>query len=119
MESVRKKIQWKQIAVLQFAVMIYTLSSVAAKYASPYNVLSWPFILYCAVEIILLGIYAIVWQQLIKKIDLSIAYANRSMAILWSMIWAVIFFGENITFQNMIGVIIVLTGTMIINSDDK
>ena len=53
-------------------------------------------------EIIILGIYALIWQQLIKRIDLSIAYANRSMAILWSMIWAVIFFGEIITIKNII-----------------
>lgn len=119
MEAERKKVQWKEIAVLQFAVMIYTLSSVAAKQAALYNALSWPFLVWCGIEILILGVYAIIWQQLIKKIDLSIAYANRSMAILWSVIWAVIFFKETITIQNMIGVIIVLAGTMIINCDDK
>lgn len=115
----REKIRWKEIAALQFAVMIYTLSGVAAKNAALYEALSWPFLLCYGIEILILGIYAIIWQQLIKKIDLSIAYANRSMAILWSMIWAVIFFSEVITVRNMIGVIIVLAGTMIINSDDK
>lgn len=119
MEAVRKKIQWKEVAVLQFAVMIYTLSGVTAKYAALYDALSWPFLLCYGIEILILGIYAIIWQQLIKKIDLSIAYANRSMAILWSMVWAVIFFRETISIQNIIGVIIVLTGTMIINRDDK
>lgn len=115
----RKKIQWKEIAALQSAVMIYTLSGVAAKHASLYEPLSWPFLFCYGIEIFILGIYAIFWQQLIKKIDLSIAYANRSMAILWSMIWAVIFFGEFITIRNMIGVVVVLAGTMIINSDGK
>jgi drug/metabolite transporter (DMT)-like permease len=116
---VRGKIQWKEIAVLQFAVMIYTLSGVAAKHAALYEAMSWPFLLCYGIEILILGIYAIIWQQLIKRIDLSIAYANRSMAILWSMIWAVIFFGEVITIRNMIGVVVVLAGTMLINSDDK
>ena len=114
-----KKISWKSIAVLQFAVMIYTLSGVAAKNAALYEPLSWQFIAFYGLEIAILGIYAIVWQQLIKKFDLSIAYANRSMAILWSMVWAVLFFGEKITVKNIIGVFIVLAGTMIINSDDK
>lgn len=115
----RGKILWKQIAALQAAVMIYTLSGVAAKHAALYESLSWPFLLCYGIEILILGIYAIIWQQLIKKIDLSVAYANRSIAILWSMIWAVIFFGEVITIRNMIGVMIVLAGTMVINSDDK
>lgn len=115
----RGKIRWKEIAVLQFAVMIYTLSGVAAKHAALYEAMSWPFLFCYGIEILILGIYAIIWQQLIKNIDLSIAYANRSMAILWSMIWAVIFFGEVITIRNMIGVVVVLSGTMLINSDDK
>jgi len=114
-----KKIKLRELAVLQFAVMIYTLSGVAAKNAALYEPLSWPFILCYGIEIAILGVYAILWQQLIKRFDLSVAYANRSMAILWSMIWAVVFFHEVITVKNIIGVLIVLTGTMIINSDDK
>ncbi|MCI8861412.1 MAG: transporter [Lachnospiraceae bacterium] len=109
----------KKIAFLQLAVIIYTLSGVAAKQAALYDAMTPGFLFYYGVEIIILGIYALIWQQLIKRIDLSIAYANRSMAILWSMIWAVIFFGEIITIKNMIGVAIVLAGTMIINSDDE
>lgn len=113
------KIKMKEIAVLQLAVMIYTLSGVAAKSAALYEPFSWGFLFYYGLEIAILGIYAIMWQQLIKKFDLSIAYANRSMAILWSMIWAVIFFHEIITLKNIIGVIIVLAGTMMINSDES
>lgn len=114
-----KKIKLKDIAVLQFAVMIYTLSGVAAKNAALYEPLSWGFLLCYGLEILILGVYAIVWQQLIKRFDLSIAYANRSMAILWSMIWAVLFFHEMITIKNILGVIIVLAGTMIVNSDES
>ena len=63
--------------------------------------------------------YAILWQQMIKRFDLSIAYANRSMAILWSLIWAVVFFHEKITLYNVIGVVIVLAGTMLVNADGE
>lgn len=114
-----KRIRLKEIAALQFAVMIYTLSGVAAKNAALYEPLSWGFIICYGIEIAILGVYAILWQQMIKKFDLSVAYANRSMAILWSMIWAVLFFGEVITVKNILGVIIVLAGTMIINSDEN
>ena len=113
------KIKLKEIAVLQFAVMIYTLSGIAAKRAAMYETMSWGFLLFYGLEIAILGIYAIVWQQLIKRFELSVAYANRSMAILWSMIWAVLFFGEIITVRNIIGVLIVLAGTMLINSDEN
>ena len=83
-----KKISPKLILALQLVVMLYTLSSVAAKMASGQAFLSLPFIVYYGVEILILGFYAIAWQQIIKRCDLSVAYANRSMAILWSLVWS-------------------------------
>lgn len=119
-EKARKKsIQLKDIIGLQLIVMIYTLSGVASKFASTGRFLSFKFILFYGLEIALLGIYAILWQQMIKKFDLSIAYANRSIALLWSMMWAVVFFHEQVTIKNIIGVLIVIVGTIIINSDGK
>lgn len=114
-----KKISPKLILVLQLVVMLYTLSSVAAKMASGQAFLSLPFIVYYGVEILILGFYAIAWQQIIKRCDLSVAYANRSMAILWSLVWTVIFFHEALTVKNIIGVLIVFAGTMIVNSDGE
>ncbi len=114
-----KKISPKLILVLQLVVMLYTLSSVAAKMASGQAFLSLPFFLYYGVEILILGFYAIAWQQIIKRCDLSVAYANRSMAILWSLIWTVIFFHEALSLKNIIGVLIVFAGTMIVNSDGE
>lgn len=114
-----KKISPKLILALQLVVMLYTLSSVAAKMASSQAFLSLPFIVYYGVEILILGFYAIAWQQIIKRCDLSVAYANRSMAILWSLVWTVIFFHESLTVKNIIGVLIVFAGTMIVNSDGE
>ena len=114
-----KKISPKLILALQLVVMLYTLSSVAAKIASGQAFLSLPFIVYYGVEILILGFYAIAWQQIIKRCDLSVAYANRSMAILWSLVWTVIFFHESLTVKNIIGVLIVFAGTMIVNSDGE
>ena len=114
-----KKISPKLILALQLVVMLYTLSSVAAKMASGQAFLSLPFIVYYGVEILILSFYAIAWQQIIKRCDLSVAYANRSMAILWSLVWTVIFFHEALTVKNIIGVLIVFAGTMIVNSDGE
>lgn len=116
-EQKGKGIHIKNIILLQLIVIIYTLSGVAAKYASNYDFLSVRFILFYGVEIAILGIYAILWQQIIKRFDLSIAYANRAMALLWSMVWAILFFHENVTLKNIIGVVIVIAGTIIVNCD--
>ena len=113
------KINLKTVLILQLAVLFYTLSSVAGKFASAYSFLSFPFIALYGVEIAILGIYAIVWQQIIKRVDLSIAYTNRSLSLMWSMIWSSLFFREAITVQNVIGVIIIIIGVMIVNGTEK
>jgi multidrug transporter EmrE-like cation transporter len=112
-----KKISPIQILVLQLAVIVYTFETVAAKFASGYPFLSWGFILCYGVQIGVLGIYAIIWQQVIKRVDLSIAYANRAFAIFWSMLWAVLFFKETVTLRNLIGVGIIFAGVMVVNTD--
>lgn len=107
----------KHILFLQFIVVIYTASGVAGKLASGYEFLSAGFILFYGLEILILGIYALLWQQVIKRFDLSVAYANRSVALLWSVVWASLIFHETVTIKNLIGVAIVIAGTMIVNGE--
>jgi len=109
----------KNIVILQAIIGVYTLSTVAAKFASNQEFFSIGFIVCYGIEIFILGIYAILWQQIIKKFEISVAYANRAMALLWSILWALVFFHEEITIKNVIGVIIVIIGTIIVNRDDK
>ncbi len=81
--------------------------------------LSKGFILYYGLEIFILGIYAILWQQIIKKFQLTVAYVNRAVALLWSLLWSVIFFKETITLNNVVGAVIIIIGIVVVNSDDK
>ena len=114
-----KKQLIKNILILQAIILFYTFSTVTAKFASNQEFLSFNFILFYGLEIFILGVYAILWQQIIKKLNLSIAYANRAMSLLWAIAWAIIFFHENITINNIIGVVIVIIGTIIVNSDEQ
>lgn len=109
----------KNIALLQGVIIIYTISSVMSKEASASkgNLLRFGF--FFGMEFVVLGVYAVLWQQMIKRFELSVAYANRSMAVVWSMVWAVVFFHDAITVQNIIGVVLVVAGTLIINTDTE
>lgn len=118
-ERTNKKLSLKSIILLQLIVILYTFSSVAGKLASSKEIFSVGFFIFFGIELFILGIYALLWQQIIKRVHLSVAYANRAMAILWSMLWAFAFFHENITPKNLIGVAIVIIGTVIVNSDDR
>lgn len=110
--------KYLNILLLQLIIIIYTLSGICAKFASNNEVLSIKFIAFYGLEILVLGIYAVLWQQVLKKFDVSVAYANRSIALIWSLIWSVLLFGEKITIQNIIGTIIVILGIVVVNLDE-
>lgn len=113
------RLQWiKNILILQIVVVIYTLSSVVAKFATGKELFSFSFFLFYGLEIVILGVYAILWQQMIKKFDLSVAYANRAMALLWSAIWAVVLFHEKLDGKQIAGILLVVLGTVIVNTDN-
>ena len=107
-----------KILFLQAAVVIYTMATVVSKYASGQAFMSVKFLMLYSLEIFILAVYAILWQQAIKEIPISVAYANRAISLLWSLFWAVLFFGENISIQNLLGVFIVILGTVVINLDE-
>ena len=106
----------KGFLLLQISFLIYSCSSVVAKFASGNDVLSFKFILFYGLEVVILGIYAILWQQVIKKYDLSIAYANKAVTLLWALLWSVILFGEHLKWNQILGVVIVIIGIYFLNT---
>lgn len=108
-----------QILILQFAVMIYSINTVVAKFVSNEVFGSPKFLLLYFLEFCVLGVYAIFWQQLIKRFELSIAYANKAMTLLWSLLWSIVIFHEGVTLPKIAGVILVIIGTIVINGGDS
>ena len=105
----------KDYIQLHLNILLFSLTSVFSKLASVYynkEGLHSPLLyVFLFLMIANCGIYAIAWQQVIKKFSLSTAYANKSVYLLWSQVWAVIIFHENLSLQNIIGILIVLIGT--------
>ena len=60
------------------------------------------------------AIYAVLWQRAIKKFDLSFAFANRSVYLIWSQVWAVIIFKESLSVWNIVGMVIIVVGVVIV-----
>lgn len=112
-----KKRKAGNLLLLQAVVVLYTFATVIGKFAadSVEQQKGMQFLLLYGAEIAVLGIYAILWQQMIKRIELSVAYANRGMALLWSLLWAVLFFGEQVTPKKVGGVALVMLGIIIVN----
>ena len=47
-----------------------------------------------------------------------VAYANRSVYLIWSQIWAVVIFHENLTVTNIIGICIVFIGVLVVQKNE-
>ena len=65
------------------------------------------------------GIYAMLWQQVIKKFELSVAYANKAVTLLWALIWGIFIFHEKITVFKTAGILLVMAGIFILNSEEE
>lgn len=96
--------------VLHLMLMIYSMSGICSKLASKQAFLSPKFILYYGMVIVLLGFYAIAWQQIIKRLPLTTAYANRAVTVIWGAVWGFLIFHEEIRFNKITGIILVVAG---------
>ena len=104
---------------MHFAFLVYTLYPLLGKFATRYEMLSLPFIaLYCVVFGILF-VYAVLWQQVLKKFPLTTAIANKSITIVWGMIFGLLFFGEQISPKMLIGAALILAGIFILSTEQE
>lgn len=109
----------KVLLGLHIMLMIYSMSGICSKMASQQKFLSFKFCIYYAVIILLLGFYAIGWQQVIKRLPLTTAFANKAVTVVWGIIWGAVFFKESITIGKIAGAILVIIGVVIYARADE
>ena len=100
----------KVVLLLQILLMVYSLFGICSKLAAQQPFLSFKFIMYYGIVILNLAIYAVCWQQIIKRIPLVTAFANKAVTVIWGLIWGKIFFQEAITAQKLLGAFIIILG---------
>ncbi len=118
MKDQKRKFQIKDILMLQIVFFIYSINSVVAKFASAQEPFSLNFILLYGLELCVLGVYALLWQQLIKRMELSVAYSNKAVVLLWAMVFGALLFKEQITLTKVAGILLVIAGIVVLNSEE-
>lgn len=96
--------------VLHGAMLIYSLSAICSKMAGTQDAFSSRFILWCCGMALCMLVYALLWQQVLKKLPLVTAYANKAVVILWGMVWGRLFFRETVSAGKLFGAAVVMTG---------
>lgn len=68
-----------------------------------------------ALMFFLLAGYAWLWQKIIARIPISVAYANKASYLLWTQLAALALFGETVSPGNWAGLAVVLAGVLLVN----
>ncbi len=105
------------IILLHLILAIYSVSGIFSKLAADVPFLSLKFCLYYSGIIILLGLYAVVWQQIIKHLPLTVAFANKAVTVIWGIVWGIVFFNETVTLGQLIGAAMIIVGIVIYSTD--
>ncbi len=98
---------------LNIILLLYSFSGLCSKIASTKDFLSFDWIVFYGLVMLTLGIYALLWQQILKQIPLNTAYANKSVTLIWGMLWGIVIFKESISLNNIIGAAMVLAGVLL------
>lgn len=109
----------KMYLALHLLIMLFSLSSVCSKLASKQPFLSFKFCLFYGLVLVILALYALCWQQIIKRMPLTAAYANKAVTVVWGLVWGLLIFNENITAGKVFGCIVIIAGVLLFAFSDE
>ena len=69
-----------------------------------------PYLLWFGGAVAIIGIYAVLWQQILRRIPLSTAYMFKGTTLIFTMLIAALLFAEPITAMNIVGSLIIIVG---------
>lgn len=107
----------KPLLLLHAIMLLYSASAIFSKLASEEQFLSFSFLVLYGLVLLVLFVYAILWQQVLKKMSLTSAYANKAVVIIWGLVWGSLFFGEAITAKKLFASVIVILGVGLVVTD--
>lgn len=113
------KSKLKHYLLLHILLVAFSFCSVFSKLAATYEFLSLKFCLFYGISIMILGVYALLWQQILKKFTLTTAFLNKAVTIIWGIIWGSLFFNETIKPQMIVGALIVFIGVSLVVIADE
>jgi drug/metabolite transporter (DMT)-like permease len=63
------------------------------------------------------GMYAILWQYILKIFDVNVAYSHSAVYNIWSLVWAWLIFSERINPGNLVGTVLIIAGIWVIRNE--
>lgn len=106
------------IVFLQSIYLYYSLLGVLSKRVSGAKLFTVEFFIGYGIVLFAIFLFAVMWQQVIKRNSLFVAYANKGTVILWTLLWAVLLYHEKIRVNNLIGAVAIIGGIIVVSKDE-
>lgn len=105
--------------LLHVGLLVSSLSGVFSKKAALSETFSLQFVFWYGLVLVSMFAYAVLWQQILKRMDLTMAYANKPIGLVWGMIWGTLLFKDVITVRMIIGALVIFAGIFLVVTSDE
>ena len=106
------------LIVLHLAVFLNSFGGICSKKAalSP----DWKGTLFWYSGVLfIMAVYAVIWQQILRRLPLTTAYANKPAGLVWSMLWGRFLFHETITWKMIAAAAVICLGIYFVVTSDE
>jgi multidrug transporter EmrE-like cation transporter len=104
----------KHLMLLHLAFLFMSTTGILSKFSAAAELFSPKFFLCYGLSLLVLLIYSGLWQQILRRLPLNIAFAHRGAVTLWGIIWGAAIFGEKITVGGAVALALILSGIAIL-----
>lgn len=109
----RLEVPLKWFLILHLSLVVNSMAGAASKMAGRQKFLSLGFCFYYGMVLFITFAFALVWQQVLKNMSLTFAFTNKPITMVWGLIWGVMIFKEQITWNMLLGSAVILVGIII------
>ncbi len=107
----------KWFVLLHLSLVVNSLAGTASKLAGRHKFLSFGFLFWYFMMLLITMAFAVAWQQILKHMSLTFAFTNKPITIIWGLIWGVSIFRETLSWKMILGSAIILVGIIVGVSD--
>ncbi|OUO85833.1 transporter [Gordonibacter sp. An230] len=104
---------------LHVLLVFYSVAAIFSKLAAQHEAFSPLFCAFYLAALAVLAIYAVGWQQVLKRLPLTTAFANKAATVVWGMVWGVVVFGESLTPGKLAAAAFIVSGVVLFSSEGQ
>ncbi|MDY4902284.1 MAG: transporter [Treponema sp.] len=107
------------VTLMHAGFFIYSGYAILGKLAAKEEFLSLKFVALYGCVFLFLGLYALIWQQVLKHFSLVTAVANKTVTIIWGILFGKLIFNEQIKPNMIAGSVVILLGIALLCTEKE